>query len=202
MPDTEPERKKLFENILLAIEGDHDAWLQLYELYRPFLMSWVRAESVPPDLSYRDLVQDAWLKIYEGLDGFRGCDNEAELPAVFFSWVRQVAKHTYKNKLVASSRKKRLPNNANVYPGHESVADQKIETPSAIVSVDEQRRKILLALERLPKIADRELVEMTVWERHSLRSISIVLGQEYSGLRRRYHRILKQLQADFESSNS
>lgn len=202
MSKIDPDQQVLVANIRLALKNDRDAWLQLYEVYRPFLMSWVQTESVPSDLSYRDLMQEAWLKIFSGLDSFCGSEDDEELPAVFFAWVRQVAKRTYKNRLTARAAKKRSPVNGMIHPGHESVADQKNKTPSAIVSVDEQKQKILLALKRLPKSADRQIVEMVVWEHHSLRSISAVLGVDYDGLRNRYHRILKQLQIDYESSNS
>jgi RNA polymerase sigma factor (sigma-70 family) len=196
MPETNSQQVALNEDIRNAINGDEEAWVRLYRVYRPFLMSWVKSKELPTDLSYRDLVQDAWMKIYAGLSSFEGTDNDEELTAVFFAWVRRVATNTYTNKLVARSAKKRSPSQ-KIVDQNSSLIDADGQTPSAIVSIDEQKQLALEALQRLPGKLDRQILKMVIWEGHSLNALSGVLGIDQSTLRRRYNKALKQLKDDF-----
>jgi RNA polymerase sigma factor (sigma-70 family) len=196
MPETNSQQVALNEDIRNAINGDEEAWVRLYRVYRPFLMSWVKSKELPTDLSYRDLVQDAWMKIYAGLSSFEGTDNDEELTAVFFAWVRRVATNTYTNKLVARSAKKRSPSQ-KIVDQNSSLIDADGQTPSAIVSIDEQKQLALEALQRLPGKLDRQILKMVIWEGHSLNALSGVFGIDQSTLRRRYNKALKQLKDDF-----
>ena len=193
-----PSQPLLVADIRRAIAGDSDSWTRLYESYRPFLMSWAKRQNTSTDISHRDLVQEAWIRILAGLNKFDGSSDDVGLAASFFVWVRKVACHTFSNQLIARDAQKRKPKDQKVIFSEAPLVDTNMHTPSSIVAKNENERKAYEALLRLPDNLDRQIVEMAILEGHSLKAISEVLALEYTGVRRRYHQTLKQLQHDFE----
>lgn len=187
-------------DIRLAIGGDTHAWSRLYEHYRPFLLSAARSQLTPSDLSHSDLVQEAWIRIFSGLDSFDGFDAGENLSFCFFVWLRQVAQNTFHNIRVSRKAKKRHPQDGRHVAADARLVDRACSTPSSIASRNERAMLLRSALRNLKDDQDRQIIQLSIWEGHTLRAISSVIGMEYTKVRRQYQKILKSLQEDFGSN--
>jgi len=192
----------LADDIRLAIGGDALAWDRLYKHYRPFLLSAARNQLTPSDLSQSDLVQEAWIRIFSGLDSFDGLDSGENLSFCFFVWLRRVAKNTFHNIRTSRNAKKRQPQDGRIVAANPQLPDRSCSTPSSIASRNEQAQLLRSALLKLKDDQDRQIIQLSIWEGHTLRDISSVIGMEYSKVRRQYQKILKHLHDDYESANA
>jgi RNA polymerase sigma factor RpoE len=92
-----------------------------------------------------DVAQEAFLKAYRALPGFRG-------DSAFYTWLYRIAINTAKNYLVAQSR--RPPDNdvdpgdAEQFEGHSHLKEY--ATPEHLLLKDELERTIFQAIEDLP----------------------------------------------------
>lgn len=177
----------LAQDIKLACEGCKQAQGRLYETYWPLLTSWSRSYIVNGYLSQRDMVQEAWIRIANGLPGFKAVKNEIsdeKIVFAFCAWLRTTARNTFYN-LANRSQTSGKP------------IDSTIETPdpgpSSIARTDEQKEIIRQFVDRLPS-PDREIIELSFWDQQSLRSISSFLAMEPTFVRRTYHRVLRELE--------
>lgn len=93
-----------------------------------------------------DVVQEAFIKAYRALGGFRG-------ESAFYTWLYRIAINTAKNYLVARNR--RPPGSdveledAEYYESRQGLKD--ISSPESLLSRDELERTIYQALSELPE---------------------------------------------------
>ena len=92
-----------------------------------------------------DVTQEAFLKAFRALPGFRG-------DSAFYTWIYRIAINTAKNYLVALSRRPAEVDLENE-DGEPLTADhfqKSLETPERLLLADEIRETILDAMEKLP----------------------------------------------------
>jgi RNA polymerase sigma-70 factor (ECF subfamily) len=93
-----------------------------------------------------DVTQEAFIKAYRALAGFRG-------DSAFYTWLYRIAINTAKNHLVARSR--RPPGTDvdvdSVEHQENTAALREVETPEAILARDQLRENIYTAIEALPE---------------------------------------------------
>jgi RNA polymerase sigma-70 factor, ECF subfamily len=92
-----------------------------------------------------DVTQEAFLKAFRALPGFRG-------DSAFYTWIYRIAINTAKNYLVALSRRPAEVDLENE-DGEPLTADhfqKSLETPEHLLLTDEIRETILDAMEKLP----------------------------------------------------
>ena len=93
-----------------------------------------------------DVAQDAFLKAYRALPGFRG-------DSAFYTWMYRIAINTAKNHLVSLSRR---PLEADL-SGHDEddginieELQQEVETPENLLLTDQIKETVFKTIERLP----------------------------------------------------
>ena len=185
---------QLVADICAARQGDSEAWERLLDTYRPVLESWALAFASNGDLSHSDLVQEAWLHIWKGLDTFKGVEDPALVTPMFYRWLKITARNAMLTRVKHRQAKRRRPDGP-VYNGeYIGDVDNGAPTPSSIVATEEAKAQTRNAVENLPDPIDRQIISMVIDDGLSLRVISRVLGRDYSTIRRKFHNVLGQLQ--------
>ncbi|MFP2768762.1 RNA polymerase sigma factor RpoE [Oceanisphaera sp. KMM 10153] len=125
--------------------GDKNAYNLLVKKYQYKVANLVsRYVSNPGDVP--DVTQEAFIKAYRALPGFRG-------ESAFFTWLYRIAVNTAKNYLVAQRR--RPPGSdvdiedAEYYGGGEGLKDQ--ASPEHLILSEEIRRSVFETIEALPE---------------------------------------------------
>lgn len=125
--------------------GDKNAYNLLVKKYQYKVANLVsRFVSNPGDVP--DVTQEAFIKAYRALPGFRG-------ESAFFTWLYRIAVNTAKNYLV--SQRRRPPSSdvdiedAEFYDGGEGLKDQ--ASPEHLMLSEEIRRAVFETIEVLPE---------------------------------------------------
>ncbi|MDX1268431.1 MAG: RNA polymerase sigma factor RpoE [Oceanisphaera sp.] len=125
--------------------GDKNAYNLLVKKYQYKVANLVsRFVSNPGDVP--DVTQEAFIKAYRALPGFRG-------ESAFFTWLYRIAVNTAKNYLV--SQRRRPPGSdvdiedAEFYDGGEGLKDQ--ASPEHLMLSEEIRRAVFETIEVLPE---------------------------------------------------
>jgi RNA polymerase sigma-70 factor (ECF subfamily) len=197
------ERPESISDLLaLAQAGDSDATSRLLELVRPHLEAWARGYSDPAEASEStaDLMQEAWLKAWQKLDQFEAAGPEDEVRRRFLGWVSQIVHRLGLNRQRDRSAMKRRPaDGLLVSLAHEPAPGQQPallveQTPSAIVCLDEETRRVEAAIASLPDELDRSIIQLRFFDGLSLRQISERLATSYERVLGRYHAALAVLE--------
>jgi RNA polymerase sigma factor (sigma-70 family) len=153
-----------------AKAGDARAWEQLVELARPHLLSVVLClfDPAAPWQSVSDLLQETWMRAWQGLADFRGGSNDDETGALFRSWLTRTLKRTCSNGQRYANAGRREPPGLRSLNGRdteagppEPAADE--PEPSTMVRSSEARRQVAEALARLSDATDREIIRLYRW---------------------------------------
>lgn len=139
------ERQTDHELVSRAQEGDRRAFDLLVLKYQQKVASLI-ARYIRDSSEVMDVTQDAFLKAYRALPGFRG-------ESAFYTWLYRIAINTVKNHLVAQGRRP---------PGDDveaEVAEQmdmggrlrEMGTPESHLLTDEIARTVQQALDDLPE---------------------------------------------------
>jgi len=162
-------------------------------------------EAEEPDLSVSDLIQEAWIRVWQGLRDFEGTDNEEEAAAVFYQWLRRTAWHVMLNIREARQAQRRRP------PGHVvrlgdgdstcPVVEASGKSPSGIAATSEDTCRVRKAVERIADPTDRAVIQLAFWDGLSLREIADILDQSYDSVRRRFHSALRGIELDVAHRN-
>ncbi|MGI9516127.1 MAG: RNA polymerase sigma factor [Pirellulaceae bacterium] len=190
---------QLTADIRAAIGGDTEVWQRLLETYRPAFERWAESFSHDSELSQADLVQEAWLRVYRGLSGFRGVEQTDGVPAAFYVWLRTTARNAMLAKWRARNANRRIPDDQKTNGQFSLLADPNTHTPSSIVAHNEELSHLHNAISQLDDPMDRQIIGMVFEDGLSLRSVSRLLDMEYTTLRRRFHRLLGQLASGLTS---
>jgi RNA polymerase sigma factor (sigma-70 family) len=187
--------------VIQAKAGDARAWEQLVARTRPHLLSVVLRllDPAAPWQSVSDLLQETWLRAWQGLADFRGGSNDAETGALLRSWLTRTLKRTYSNgQRYANAGRRKAPglrslseSAADDATPPEPVADE--PQPSTVVRLSEARRQVGEALARLNDATDREIIRLCFFDDLSLKQAAERLTLPYPEARQRYHQSLKRL---------
>ncbi len=186
----------LVVDIRAAQQGDSGAWDRLFLMYRPALQSWAGRFRVSGEMSEHDLIQEAWIHVFNGIGRFNGVDSNRsdEMPIVFYKWLRVTARHAMLTRIKYSQAAKRHPEKPIVRNEDFELTDHQIRTPSSIVEGDEQAEHLRVAIADLPEFSDRQIISMSFEDNLSLRAIASILNKDYATIRRRFHFLLRRLE--------
>ena len=185
---------QLVADIYAARQGDAVAWERLLETYRPVLETWALAFSSNGDLSHSDLVQEAWLYVWKGLDSFKGVEDPEHVTPMFYRWLKITARNAMLTRIKHRQAKRRFPDCPVVSDVDQPIEDDGANTPSSIVSHKEETMRMRAAVDRLSDPLDRQIINMVTEDGLSLRVVSSVLGRDYSTIRRKFHNVLGRLE--------
>ncbi|HMM44762.1 MAG TPA: RNA polymerase sigma factor RpoE [Candidatus Macondimonas sp.] len=126
--------------------GDKTAYDLLVRKYQHKVIKLVSRYVYDPSDAH-DVAQEAFIKAYRALPGFRG-------DSAFYTWLYRIAINTAKNHVAARGR---APvSSASEFGSEDSEVDfssrlSDIDTPEALLLTDEVRRTILSAIDALPQ---------------------------------------------------
>jgi len=126
--------------------GDKTAFDLLVRKYQHKVIKLVSRYVYDPSDAH-DVAQEAFIKAYRALPGFRG-------DSAFYTWLYRIAINTAKNHVAARNR---APvSSVSEFGNEDSEVDfsarlSDIDTPEALLLTDEVRRTILSAIDALPQ---------------------------------------------------
>ncbi|MFM7273162.1 MAG: RNA polymerase sigma factor RpoE [Gammaproteobacteria bacterium] len=126
-------------------QGDKRAFEVLVLKYRHRIFSLVSRFVRDPD-EVQDVVQEAFIKAYRAIGGFRG-------ESAFYTWLYRIAANTAKNHLVSRSRR---PPGADLEVEDAEQLDaaralRDIEDPESLMMAEQLREAVEGAIRRLPE---------------------------------------------------
>jgi RNA polymerase sigma factor (sigma-70 family) len=198
----------LNELIRRARLGDCEAWGHLEAEFGPHLLRVAQHLLGPnwPDKSCRDVVQDAWLRIVQNFDSFRGAAGDAQTAAVFRAWITQTLRNAWANDVRGCRTKRRSPpagkssgvasagNSSDSPSGPELPAPD--PTPSRVISSKEVADLVRVGLDRLVDPEEREVLRLHYLEGVPLRRIARSLGLSYDQVRTRCQKARQNLKRE------
>lgn len=126
------------ELISRAIEGDVDAFTHLVEDHQAVALR-VAYLVVRDHAEAEDVTQEAFVKAYRALDGFRR-------DAPFRPWLLRIVRNEALNRLRRRGRRERL----RLLVANEAVSGGAAPSPEAVFIEEERRQRLLDAVEELP----------------------------------------------------
>ena len=125
-------------------QGDQAAFNLLVKKYQHRITNLV-ARYVSNHGDVADVSQEAFIKAYRALPGFRG-------DSAFYTWLYRIAVNSAKNYLVASSRKPPASDvdadDADYFDGSDALKEQ--DSPEKLLLSDEIRQVVFDTIENLP----------------------------------------------------
>jgi RNA polymerase sigma factor (sigma-70 family) len=200
------EGKGLCDLIRDAQAGDASARAALMDRFAPCVEHLCRDASfyTDADLSATDLMQEAWLRIWQKFQQFRGTGDEQHVEVTLFNWLRQTARSVIVNLGESRNTQRRRPptpvlpidvsvaGGSSVSSGHRTLAAGD-RTPSEIAIAREEAQLIEAAIESLGDPLDREIIRSRFFAGASLAETAGRLGIHYDEVRTRFHKSLEQL---------
>ncbi len=175
-----PEIAQLIER---AQQGDTAAFERLIAAYQGKIFGFARAFTSEPNEA-ADLAQEALIKIYRSLGGFR---YQSSLLTWMFRIVKNVFLDYYKSRR-QRERRRELPFDATTeHELHGTATGAGDGGPEAKLLADEERRALWAALERIPEIY-RTVVVLADMQGLSYEEISIIVGAPVGTVKSRLNR--------------
>jgi RNA polymerase sigma factor (sigma-70 family) len=173
-------------------------------LAQPHLVSVVLRLCDPgvPWQSVSDLLQETWLRAWQGLADFRGGNNDAETGALLRSWLTRTLKRTYSNsrRYANAVRRKtsgiRSLDEPDTGDGRTAGPPEPAghdPGPSTVAGLEEARHQVGEALARLDDPKDRDIIRLCFFDDVSLKQVAERLALPYHEVRQRYHWSLRRL---------
>ncbi len=165
--------------------GDRDAYQTLMERHQTiaFRVAWTITGSAT---DAEEAVQDAFLKAYGALEGFR-------LERPFRPWLLRIVSNEARNRRLATARRQRLA----VRLVEERRQGDAVPSPEAALLARERRHQVLGAVERLP-----ERQRMAIFCRYFLglneAETAAAMGTRRGTVKSRLSRALRRLESEVE----
>ncbi|HEX6447329.1 MAG TPA: sigma-70 family RNA polymerase sigma factor [Streptosporangiales bacterium] len=148
--------------VKFAAQGDENAWQQLIDRFAPLV--WAVARSCGLDHNNAaDVHQTTWLRLVENLDRLRE-------PAAVAGWLVRTARH--ESLRVSRHISRELPTDEQ----DSSERARDYETPEAALLLDEERRGVYLAFQRLTEQCQRILRVTAMAPLTSYEQVAVELG--------------------------
>ena len=194
------------ELVRRAQAGDPEAIDDLFREVSPYVASVVRAVGVAPGESVSDPAQDTCVRILSKLGQFRGASeapDDEQAWKLFRRWIRMVAHSVIVNRSRRHAPKR--PVVALQPSGAEDSAEKsgvdppgREPTGSANLRADERARLIQEAIDTLPDVTDREILQRRFFESQTVEAIAMALGLTCDQVRYRSEKSLKRLRRRLE----
>jgi RNA polymerase sigma-70 factor (ECF subfamily) len=199
------------EELLAALRrGDEDAFRALVEAHGPFLMRLALAH-VPSPAVAEEVVQDTWLGVLKGLDGFQGRSSlrtwiasillnnartrgQRERRTLPFSFLRRRHEEGRDEPAVSPDRFQSL---RDQHPGHWARPPVEWDSPDERLSAAEARRVLLEAIAALP-LRQREVIALRDISGWSAEETCNALGLSETNQRVLLHRARSKVRAALE----
>jgi RNA polymerase sigma factor (sigma-70 family) len=156
---------------------DHEpaCWDELSALVYPFLALCV-AQTLGngwAEVSHRDLTQDAWVRVRDGIATFRGANTPADTAACFRAWLRVVAKNVVNGHM----RRRQGPTTGPAHSGGTQPNDIPTAdpTPSSQAARAEWRSRLEAAIAGMGP-DEQLIIRRSFYEGVSCRQIASELG--------------------------
>jgi RNA polymerase sigma factor (sigma-70 family) len=183
--------------------GDDRAWRQLHDLVDGYLHGQAQRLIGPawPFQSIHDLIQETWQRAFQGLQTFRGGEDDEQTSATLRAWLSKIMRRTYLDMIRRQGPNPPVPVSAcapsgvNGSHGVMAAAEPPAPdpTPSHGVRFEEQQTQIERALEQLADPVDRRVVDLVFYQDRSLRQAAGELGLTYDQVRYRLDKVLARL---------
>lgn len=162
-------------------QGDKRAFEVLVLKYRHRIFSLVSRFVRDPD-EVQDVVQEAFIKAYRAIGGFRG-------ESAFYTWLYRIAANTAKNHLVSRARR---PPGADLDVEDAEQLDaawalRDVEDPESLLMTEQLREAVEAAIRRLPEDL-RTALMLREFEGLSYEEIAEVMGCPVGTVRSRIFR--------------
>jgi len=154
--------------------GDERAATILVERHAPAVARYIASLGVREDVE--DLVQDAFIRAFGALDGFRG---ESSLR----TWLCTIARNIVRDRARTLKFERHV---VEVEEDHAVTADDPFETTVA----DEMEERVLAAMERLSPM-QRQVFTLRVADGMAYKEIAEVVGSTEGAARVHYHNAMK-----------
>lgn len=177
--------QKLVERVQAGERRAFDLLMLKYQSRLANLIS--RLVRNPDDV--QDVTQEAMIKIYRALPGFRG-DSE------FYTWIYRIALNAAKNHLITRNRRPPV-NDIDVMDAEQMIPDARLkdeDTPERILHREEIRKAINEAIVQLPEDL-RTAVTLREYDGLSYEQIAEVMGCPVGTVRSRIFRAREAIDA-------
>ncbi len=178
------------ETLRLAKDGDQGSLRELISRFQAVVRGVcfdVRIDSA--DLSYSDLQQEVWLRVWFKLDQFVGSPDEQVCLAMFRRWLRTTSRNVMLNVMQSRRAQCRWPRtrpiSLNDLSGGPCVEPVDSVTPSRCLSEQEEALRIRAALAAIDCPQSRRIIELRFLENRTLHEIADELGLTYDQVRER-----------------
>jgi RNA polymerase sigma factor (sigma-70 family) len=190
--------------VLRAQAGDQEAWGCLKVQAEPYLLRYAATLLGPrwPEKSVSDLLQITWMRVWKGLQNFKGGSDDAQTGAILRAWLRRIMRNAYLNEIRKQSLdalplSQRGPGESTVDRANlDPPADQ--STPSANLHAEDRRRLVERALDQIADARDREIVRLFFFEGMSLAQIAKQLNRTFDQIRTGFRRAREQLKFELK----
>lgn len=172
--------KSDLELVELFQHGDETAFNQIVLRYQEKLYWLVRRFIIDHD-DTNDVVQDAFVKAYAGLKGFRGDAN-------LYTWLYRIAVNASLNFIRLKKVKDFLRYDELV---HEEISDE--GTPEELIESRENRSLIDKAIERLPE-KQKAVFLLRYYEEMPYEEIAKILKRSIGGLKANYFHAVRKIE--------
>ncbi len=198
--DRNAEIRGLARDMTRYVDGDHRAFLRVYDIVTPRMRSAVR-KLVRDEATTDDLVQQALLKAHAARDRFE--ERPGDPDATVIAWYLAIARHVALDFLRAQGRaeKRRVRARKDQDPVIERVASG---YDPLQLQIDEETRDAQIhavrdAIAELPE-SQRKVVELHKLRGLAMKDVAERLGIRSGAARVRAHRAYKSLQKSLEGT--
>ncbi len=155
------------------------------------------------DLSYSDLQQEVWLRVWCKIDQFVGTQDEQVCWAMFRRWLRTTSRNVILNIMQSRQTDRRRPEHRplslNGLFGGTCIEPEDSATPSRFVSEQEEATRVRVAIAAIECPQSRRIIELRFFENHTLQQIANEMGLTYDQVRERSATCMRQIQSVLET---
>jgi RNA polymerase sigma factor (sigma-70 family) len=156
--------------------------------------------------STADLLQEAWIRAWRGLEQFKGGADGAQSQAMFRAWVEQIVRRVGLNARRDARRKTRDPGrrilrftaeaSSRSGRGSEVHPADSGPTPSANVQLDDRARLVRDAIARIPDPMIQVILKLHFFDGLSLHRIAERVDLSYDQVKDRYRGAMARLERE------
>jgi RNA polymerase sigma-70 factor (ECF subfamily) len=162
-------------------QGDMAAFNELVRRYQERVY-WIARRVTGTHEDADDVVQETFVRVFEGLDGFRSASS-------FYTWLYRIAVNVALNALRKKRLKEFLPYDAAMEESH--AGDDRVD---AALEAAETKEVIRRAIDRLPP-RQKLVFTLRYYEEMPYEEMSKNLGKTEGGLKANYFHALRKIEA-------
>ncbi len=158
------------------------------------------------DLSYSDLQQEVWLRVWCKIDQFVGTQDEQVCLVMFRRWLRTTSRNVILNIMQSRQTDRRRPEHKplslNGLFGGTCFEPEDSATPSRFASEQEEATRVRAAIAAIECPQSRRIIELRFLENHTMQQIADEIGLTYDQVRERSSEELNRIRRDFDQQQT